>query len=116
MPFGGNTMTSAVDLSAKYGYWAKLSGANVTLASTRDGIGLITDGGGASGDQVGVAAPGEEADALCGGTVAVDDPVNSDAAGKTQTCTSTQVAAGRALTPGSDGEWIRVKVLNPFTV
>lgn len=107
------TFVSAADLSAKQYFLAKMdtAGKAVLAAAGTDKIeGVITEGGKASGDPVTVGTHGE-AKVLAGGTVAINDRITSDSAGKgIATTTANDYSIGRARTAAAAGEYFEMVI------
>mgnify|MGYP001766677445 CR=1 FL=1 len=111
---------SAADLSAKTGYAVKLNGsltngqAQVALAGANEtAIGIIKDGGRASGDEVSVVFEGATNEARLGDTVTVGDFLKVDSTGRLVTATATgdiNIIA-QALKSGAVGELIPVIIV-----
>lgn len=111
---------SAADLSAKTGYAVKLNGsltngqAQVDLAGANEtAIGIIKDGGRASGDEVSVVFEGSTNEARLGDTVTVGDFLKVTTGGKLITAggTGDDNVIAQALKSGEDGELIPVIIV-----
>jgi hypothetical protein len=89
-------MVSGADLSAKQGYAAKISSATWVLGTENAGVGIIIDGGTASGDHVTVGFG--HVKALAAAAIAVGDLISVEATnGRIQTAASGDTPIGRAL-------------------
>jgi hypothetical protein len=107
------TRESAADLSAKEGYIGAIdANGNVVLgaAATDDLIGIIVEGGRASGDACAIADSGTE-HVKIGGTVNEGDFLTSDSAGRAvATTTANQKIVGMALSAGVINDEIPVRL------
>lgn len=106
---------SAVDLSAKARQVAQVDSngkINVATANTHAIIGLILDGGLASGDGVSVAGNGEIAWAIASTSITPGAWLTAATGGKVVTTTTdTNMLLGRALTTaGADGDFVLVMI------
>jgi hypothetical protein len=112
------SLKSGADLSAKKGFAVKLdsSGLVVLAAAATDAIiGILEDGGSASGDPVSVAGVGEIIRASAGGTItaATHKWLTSDANGElVATTTAKDNVCAITLQTAADGDLIRVMVVN----
>src|ERR1041385_696960 len=105
IPVLDKTFISASDLSTKDNYAGVInSSGQVALAGAgADAIGIILDGGSASGEGIPVRVSGV-ADGILGGTVASGARVMVDSSGKFVTADPTGAAVGICLVGGSSGE------------
>ena len=102
---GMGALASTSDLSAKVGYFGKLSSGSVAIAGAGEGEGVITDGGNVSGDRVALSL-GAPIPVVAGAAIALNAKLQSDAAGKARTAESGDAPIGRALTAAdADGDW-----------
>jgi hypothetical protein len=89
-------MVSGADLSASQGKFAKISSATWILGTENAGIGVIIDGGTASGDHCTVGFG--HVKALAAAAIAVGDLVSVEATNaRAQTAASGDTPVGRAL-------------------
>lgn len=107
------TFISAADLSAKQYFVAQLDAngkADLASAVTQDLLGIIMDGGAASGDPVAVCTAGV-AKAISGGTINEGDRLTTDSAGKViATTTAADELIGWALQAAASGDYVEIRV------
>lgn len=98
VPFGGNTMVSGADLSAKSGYFGYVSSETVLLGTDSTGQchGVITDGGVESGSRVGLHTG--RVKVIAGAAIATGVNVSCSSTGKAQTAASGDYVVGVACT------------------
>ena len=96
--YGGGTIASGSDLSAKNGYFGRLASAVVEVGDDGTGEchGVICDGGTASGDQVALGMG--HVKVIAAGAIAAGAPISCDSNGLAQTATSGDYIVGVALT------------------
>ena len=96
MFYGGGTLASAADLSAKGGYGFKFSAGTAALADADNCDGVIVDGGTVSGDQV--TCGFGECRVVTSAAVVAGALICCDANGKFLTAPSGKNPVGKALT------------------
>lgn len=100
------TLTSSSDLSTYVGKIVKISSAQWAAGSDNDGIGVVIDGGAASGDNCEVGFG--ECYAITGGTIATGALVSCNGSSVLISAVSGDSPIGRCLAGAGSGEWAKV--------